>query len=97
MQASPTEPRYLTTASPEYSNTAECTKNNLKANLMIMIDVLKEEMNKPLRKQEKKNTIKNWRTSINILKNVKKAKKTQTVKQIKLFKPENGNRSNKKS
>jgi hypothetical protein len=47
---SPLEIKHYTTASPEYSNTAECTKNNLKANLMIMIDVLKEEMNKPLRK-----------------------------------------------
>jgi hypothetical protein len=39
----PTEPRYLTTASPEYSNTAEAQENNLKNNFMTMIELSKEE------------------------------------------------------
>jgi hypothetical protein len=40
-----TEPRYPTTASSEYLNTAESQENNLKSNLMKMIETFKEEMN----------------------------------------------------
>lgn len=37
---------YPTTTSPEYSNTFEAHANNLKTNLMNMIEVLKKEISK---------------------------------------------------
>ena len=39
----PLEYGYLTTASPEYSNTAEAQKSNLKTKFMKMVEVLKEK------------------------------------------------------
>jgi hypothetical protein len=49
-----------TTASPDLSNTVEAHKNNLKTNLIQMIGVLKEEINKSFKEIEEK-TKKNWR------------------------------------
>ena len=45
---SPAEPNNPTTASPEYSNTAETQDKDLKTHLMKMTEVLKEEVNKSL-------------------------------------------------
>lgn len=42
------DPSYPTIASPKYSNTTEAQENDLETNLMKMIEVLKEEMNKCL-------------------------------------------------
>jgi len=36
----PSEPSYSTIASPEYSNTAEAQENDLKSNLMKMLEAL---------------------------------------------------------
>lgn len=46
---SPPELSYPTTASPEYSNTAKAEENYLKTNVMKMIVILKEEVNKSLK------------------------------------------------
>ena len=46
---SPAEANNLTTASPEYFNIAEAQENNLKTNFMMMIEILKDEMNKSLK------------------------------------------------
>ena len=43
------DPSYPTIASPKYSNTTEAQENDLETNLMKMIEVLKEEMNKPFK------------------------------------------------
>lgn len=51
---SPPEPSYPTTASPEYSNTAEAQEDDLKPNSMKAIEDLKEETN-PLKKSRKRN------------------------------------------
>lgn len=40
----PSEQRYLTTASPGYCNTTEAQENDLKPNLKKMIDDFKEEI-----------------------------------------------------
>jgi hypothetical protein len=53
----PPEPSYGTTASPGYSNTAEAQENDLKSNLMKMIEAFKEKMNKSL-EEINENTIK---------------------------------------
>lgn len=45
---SPPELSHLTTASPEYSNTAEEQTKDFKSNSMKIIEVLKEEVNKSL-------------------------------------------------
>lgn len=45
---SPPELSHLTTASPEYSNTAEEHAKDFKSNSMKIIEVLKEEVNKSL-------------------------------------------------
>ena len=42
---SPPKPSQTTTASPEYLNTAEAQKCNLKPKCMKMVEVLKKEMN----------------------------------------------------
>lgn len=44
----PSEPRYLITASPEFSNTAEPQENNFETNFMKMVEVINKEMNKSL-------------------------------------------------
>ena len=65
-------------ARPKYSNVAESQENDLKTNFMVMIEVLKEEIKKTPLNTSRKSTTKNWRKSINPLKNVKKAKKKNT-------------------
>lgn len=45
---SPQEPRYLTTAYHIYSNTTEAQENYPKINFMKIMEVFKEEINKPL-------------------------------------------------
>lgn len=42
---------YPTTASLEYPNTAEPQENDLKINFIKMLEVLKEEINKSLKKK----------------------------------------------
>jgi hypothetical protein len=46
---SPLEPRYRTTAGPEYSNIHEAQEIDLKNTFMNIREMLKEEMNKPLK------------------------------------------------
>lgn len=46
---SPPDLSYLTTASPEYSNTAEAQTKDVKSNYMKIIEFLKEEVNKSLK------------------------------------------------
>jgi hypothetical protein len=48
----PPEFIYLTTKSPEYSNTAEALENNIKSNLTKMIEDFKEEINKSLKETQ---------------------------------------------
>lgn len=51
---SPLEPTYITTASLEYDNTAEAEEKHLKTNNLVkMIQVLKKEMNNPLKNGKK--------------------------------------------
>lgn len=45
---SPLESCHSTSESPEYSNTGEVQENNLKINIVKIIDILKEQMNKYL-------------------------------------------------
>lgn len=45
-----TELRNPITANPEYPTIPESQENDLKSNLMTIIEVLKEEMNNPLKK-----------------------------------------------
>lgn len=42
----PPEHSYTTTASPGYPNTTEAEENDVKANLIKIIETFKEEMNK---------------------------------------------------
>jgi hypothetical protein len=51
----PTEPSYPITASPGYFNTTEAQENDLKSNLVKMIESFEDEMNKSL-KEIKENT-----------------------------------------
>lgn len=44
----PPKPSYPTIASSKYSNTAKAQENNIRSNLVKMIEALKEEMNKYL-------------------------------------------------
>ena len=44
----PPKPSYSITANPGYSNKHEVQEDDLKSNLIKMIEVFKEEMNKPL-------------------------------------------------
>jgi hypothetical protein len=53
----PSEHSYPTTASPGYPNRPEAQENDLKSNLIKMIEAFKEEMNKSL-KEIQENTIK---------------------------------------
>lgn len=49
---SPPEHSYFTTTNPEQSSTAEEPENDLTTNFMKMIEVIKEDMNKSLKKWE---------------------------------------------
>ena len=51
---SPPEPSYRTAASPDYSNTTKAKENELKINFMKIIEVLKEEINKSLKENQRK-------------------------------------------
>ena len=75
----PPELGYPMTERPEYSNTFEWQENDLKTNFVKIIEVLKAEMKKSLKIERKIN--KNWRSSINSLKNSEKAKKNKQVKE----------------
>lgn len=54
----PQEPRYPITASPKCFKLAEAQQNGLKIYFMKMLEVIKEEMDKPLQKVQE-NTQKN--------------------------------------
>ena len=41
----PAEPRYPTTATPGYPNTAKAQEDGLKSNLIKMMEAFKEEIN----------------------------------------------------
>lgn len=45
----PPEPSYSISASPKYCNTAETQEKDLKTNLMKIIELHKEEINKSLK------------------------------------------------
>ena len=81
---SPLKPGYPTTAGPEYSNTAATQENDLNTNFMKMIEVLKEEMNKPL-KESQENT-NNQRKLINTFKKEQNSWKeiNKTVQDLKM-------------
>lgn len=51
----PSELRNSNRKSPECSNTGEAQENDLETNFMNMIEVLKNEINKPLKEIKKKN------------------------------------------
>ena len=53
---SPLEATYPTTVNPEYSSTAEAQENDLKTNFMKIIEVLKQEINKSLKKSRETQT-----------------------------------------
>jgi hypothetical protein len=44
---------YPTTANPEYSNTVKAQEDDVKYNLIKMMDVFKQEINKSLKKYRK--------------------------------------------
>lgn len=48
------EPSYPTTTNPAYSISVEASENDLKTNLVIITEVLKEEMKIPLQKSKQK-------------------------------------------
>lgn len=56
----PLEPRYPTTAGPKYYNVAEAQEKDFTAKYMMMIEFLKEEINKQQNPEEKKTSKKNW-------------------------------------
>jgi hypothetical protein len=45
----PSKHSYPTTASLRYPNTAEAQENDIKSNLIKMIEAFKDEINKPLK------------------------------------------------
>ena len=70
----PSDHRYPFTDNPGYPNTARAQENDLKSNLIKMIEAFKEEMNKSL-KEIQENTIKERslkRKHINPLKTYRK-------------------------
>ena len=66
---SPPEPSYPTTANPEYSNMAKAQENDPRTSFTKIIDVHREEMNKPLNESQE-NT--NWRRITHLLKKPRK-------------------------
>ena len=64
------EHSYPTTASPGYPSTAEAQENDLKSNLIKMIEAFKEEMNKSL-KEIQENTIKQVKEMSKAVKDLK--------------------------
>ena len=72
---SPPELSYHTTASPEYSNITETQENDLKTDIIKIIEVLREKRNTPLKEIQETQT-ENWMKLINL---PLKAKKKGTV------------------
>jgi predicted double-glycine peptidase len=75
------EHSYPTTTSPGYPNTTEAQENDLKSNLIKMIEAIKEEINKSLEKIQE-NTIKQVKeinkTVQDLKMEIKAVRKTQT-------------------
>jgi ribosome-binding ATPase YchF (GTP1/OBG family) len=98
---------YPTTAGPKYYNIAESQEKVLKTNYIKEIELLKEEMNKSFLKnsnkqleemkkslKESQENTKSWRKLINSLQKTKNKQTNVEGKKMKLFRPENRNRSN---
>ena len=77
----PSEPRYASTAKPGYPNKTKAQEEDLKSNLIMMIEVFKEKMNKSL-KEIQENQIKQVEIT---KKKTNKYKEIQenTIKQVK--------------
>lgn len=80
----PLEPRYPTTAGPKYYNVAEAQEKDFTAKYMMMIEFLKEEINKQQNPEEKKNKQKKL-GEMNAWKKSKKTRRNSSRKWIKLF------------
>lgn len=77
----PSEHSYLTTATPGYPNTTQAQENDLKSNLIMIIDTFKEEINKSFKEIQQSTImqVKEMKDTIQDLKmEIKQNEKTQT-------------------